>query len=446
MTMTRFFRAIGNFFNKLFILPLTKLIIFINRKINEKGAVLEKWLTNKSTLIMISLAIALVAFFVTDNRVNLFIENSAEVFYNQPVKAVYNEEAYVIEGLPETVDITLIGRTADLYLAKQLPSHEVTVDLTGLKVGTHKVKLKYTQAVSSINYKLDPSETNIVIYPKVSETRTLDVDILNRDSLDNKLVISDVEIDSDEVIIKGAEHQLKEVASVKALLDVKNISNPEVGKIEVADIPLVAYDKNGKVIDIEIVPKTITAKVTISSPNKEVPIKVLTKGELTFGKAIESIESSITKVRIYGDEEKLKDIEFVPITIDIDNLKEDQTFNVTIKKPVGVRSMSETKASITVALGTETSKEINDVYVEYINLGSGLSVQAASESDTKLAVIAKGSKNALDSLETSDVKASVDLSGLGVGTYEIEVKVETSDVKVNLVSKKKKITLKITNN
>ena len=31
----------------------------------------------------------------------------------------YNKEAYIIEGLPETADVTLIGRTVDLYLAKQ---------------------------------------------------------------------------------------------------------------------------------------------------------------------------------------------------------------------------------------------------------------------------------------------------------------------------------------
>ena len=47
--------------------------------------------------------------------------------------AEYNEEAYVIEGLPETVDITLIGRSSDIYLAKQYPTNEVSVDLRDFK-------------------------------------------------------------------------------------------------------------------------------------------------------------------------------------------------------------------------------------------------------------------------------------------------------------------------
>ncbi len=444
--MSKFFKAIISFFNKILILPLTKLVLFINKKINEKGRVFEKWLTNKSTLIFISLVIALLSFFLVDNKVALFLENSAEVFYNQSVNVIYNEEAYAVEGLPDTVDITLIGRTADLYLAKQLPSHEVTVDLTGLKPGTHKVNLKYTQAVSSIDYKLDPSVATIIIYPKVSETRTLSVDIINKDKLDSKLVISDVNINSDEVIIKGAQHQLAEVATVKALLDVNNIPNIGVGEIKVSDIPLVAYNKAGNVVKLEIVPNKVEATVTIASPSKEVPLKVITQGNLIFGKAIESIEASITKLTIYGNENELEKITFVPVIIDVDNLKDDQTFNVTIKKPVGIRSMSQTKATVKVTLGTETSKEINDVYVEYVKLGAGLSVQAVSEGDTKLTVIAKGTKNALDGIETLDVKAYVDLNGFGVGTYEVDIVVETTDVKVNLVSKKKKVTLKITNN
>ena len=122
--------------------------------------------------------------------------------------AEYNEEAYVIEGLPETVDITLIGRSSDIYLAKQYPTNEVSVDLRDLKPGSHTVTLNYRQALSSISYKLDPSTATIMVYEKVSETKELTYDILHRDSLDSKLTISSVTLDRNDVIIKGAEYKL----------------------------------------------------------------------------------------------------------------------------------------------------------------------------------------------------------------------------------------------
>ena len=80
-----------------------------------------------------------------------------------------------------------------------------------------------------------------------------------------------------------------QVATVKALLDVNNIPNPKAGDVTLKDVPLVAYDADGKILDVEIVPKSVSAKITITSPSKEVPVKVIPTGELEFGKAIDNI-------------------------------------------------------------------------------------------------------------------------------------------------------------
>ena len=71
---------------------------------------------------------SLLIFFYVDSHAGTVIDSAAEVLRNQKVEARYNAEAYVIEGLPETADVTLIGRTVDLYLAKQLSTGKVTVD------------------------------------------------------------------------------------------------------------------------------------------------------------------------------------------------------------------------------------------------------------------------------------------------------------------------------
>ena len=62
-----------------------------------------------------------------DNESNVMIDQYAEILYDQTVTAVYNEESYVVEGLPESVDITLIGQRRHIFLAKQSPSKGVTV-------------------------------------------------------------------------------------------------------------------------------------------------------------------------------------------------------------------------------------------------------------------------------------------------------------------------------
>ena len=303
--IVRFFKGIFRVFDKFLITPITKFFIRITDfvKDNSKGA--EKFLNNKQTLIVLSLIFALGVFYVVDQNSNAIINQSAEILYNQPVTAEYNEEAYVIEGLPETVDITLIGRSSDIYLAKQYPTNEVSVDLRDLKPGSHTVTLNYRQALSSISYKLDPSTATIMVYEKVSETKELTYDILHRDSLDSKLTISSVTLDRNDVIIKGAEYKLEQVATVKALIDIDNISNQTTGDITLKDVQLVAYDASGKIVDVEIVPETVTATLKIESPSKELPVEIVPVGNIAFGKAISSLTANTTSIVVYGDQETL---------------------------------------------------------------------------------------------------------------------------------------------
>ncbi|MDD3822056.1 MAG: hypothetical protein PHF47_03460, partial [Bacilli bacterium] len=106
---------IGLFIDQQIIIPITKAVMLITTLLKDNKKRTERLLTQKHSLILISLTLALIMFLIVDNKANLFIESSAEVLYNQPVKAVYNEEAFVVEGIPDVVDITLIGRRADLY-------------------------------------------------------------------------------------------------------------------------------------------------------------------------------------------------------------------------------------------------------------------------------------------------------------------------------------------
>lgn len=442
----RFFKSIARFIDKKIVLPITKFFVAISNKFNGNGKNLEKILTKKSGLIIVSLILALGIFVVADTKSTSLIETYAEVLYDQPLSATYNEEAYVVEGLPKTVDITLIGRKSDVYLAKQLPTNDISVDLTGLEPGVHKVNLKYKKALSSVEYKLDPSVATIVIYEKVSEEKELNYEVINKDKIDSKLMVESVTLNTDKVYVKGKEATLKEVASVKALINLKNLVDPQVGEQELKDVKLVAYDSDGKKVNVEIVPSAVTATVKIASPQKEVPIRVIPKNydKIVFGKSISSITTDITKVTIYGSTSTLDNITYIPVYVDVSNLKDDKKYSLTIIKPSGVRSISATSVSVSVALGDETTKEISDVYLEYENLGDGLTVQAASQDSTKVTVSVKGVQDVLTNLDPTTIKAYVDLKNLGVGEHEIPVQVTGSDLRVKYESKTNKVTLKIT--
>ena len=125
------FRHIGSFFDKWLITPITKLFLKIADVFKDNAKSVDRIAGRKSTLIIVSLILAFGVFVIIDQESSVMIDQYAEVLYDEPVTAVYNEELYVVEGLPKTVDITLIGQRRHIFLAKQSPSKGVTVDLTG---------------------------------------------------------------------------------------------------------------------------------------------------------------------------------------------------------------------------------------------------------------------------------------------------------------------------
>lgn len=435
--------SVYNILDKIIITPLAKLMLLITKPFKGSSKPLDRLLNNKLVLITLSLVISLAAFFLVDNTTEIMMNNSADVLYNKKVTALYNEEAYVIEGLPKSVDITLMGRRADLYLAKQYPNEEVVVDLRDLKPGTHKVNLKYTGSVNSVDYKLDPSTATVVIYEKMSESKKITKEILFEDKLDSKYTISDITFSRDEVYVKGAEYKLEKIATVKALVDVGKITNPTVGTTTLKEIPLVAYDEKGAKLDVEIVPKTIDASIEITSPSKEVPLRVIPEGNVVFGKAIDEIKLSSTKATIYSDEKTLEKISYIPVNINVDGLNKATEFTVNISLPSGVRNISTKSVVAKVTLANVKEKTIKNINIATKNLENGLTAQAASKSDSVASVIVKGSANNIKGISVENITAFVDLQGLGKGTHKVQVQVTGEDPKLSYTPKTETVTIVI---
>ena len=331
-------------------------------------------------------------------------------------------------------------------MAKQIGDHQVVLDLTNYTPGTYKVKLKYNHSMNNVSYKLDPSTVSIKISEKESQVFNLTYDLMNENKLDKKLSISSIKLDKSEVIVKGSKETLETISNVKALIDVSKAGLTNKGEYDVDSITLVAYDNNGnKVKNVEMVPNKLTAKVKVDSYSVELPVKVVTTGNITTGNALSSIVSSVNKVTVYGDQEVLDKLTAIEAPIDISGLNSDKTFNgVNLTKPSGVRYMSDTTTSVTVTLDTESSKEFTGISVTSINLADGYSASALTESDRTITVIVKGVSSALENLDASKINAYVDLSGYTVGTHQVEVKLETDDSRFTLVSTTSKVNIKIT--
>ena len=395
-------------------------------------------------------------FFLIDREVINLVQNEAEVIANQPVKVLYNEEAYVVEGLVDSVDVILTGNKSAIYLAKQLGNHEVVLDLTDYKPSntSYRVKLTYNQTVESIKYKIDPTYLTVTIKNKVSKLFSISSELLNESKLNEKLSVESVELSKSEVVVKGSEDALNKIATVKALVDLSNPDYSNAGTYETDNIPIVAYDEKGNMLtNVEIVPSTISATVTLDTYKATVPIKVLTTGTLVTGKAISTVNingNATYTVDIYGEKSVIDNITSVPVTIDIDALGNSgsKTYNVTLTKPNGVRYISESSAKINISFDDEKQKTI-DIPASLVtakNLDNNLSPNFPADFSI-ISIQVKGVESVINTITEENISAYVDLSGYTTGDYEVDLKIESDDPRVTyVVSNKVKLTIVQKNN
>jgi len=440
-----FFRAIYRAIDKVIVTPISRLIYKINEIFRDNSGKIEKILNRPNVLIYVSLICAVGVFLLVDSQVITLTETDAKIIKDQSVEINYNEEAYVLEGIPENVDITLIGSKSAIYLATQLGEHKVTLDLSNYGVGTYKVDLRYNHSGEAVDYKLDPSTVTIKISEKVSEVKPLSYDLLNEDKLDSKLSISNIKLDNSEIIVKSSQEILDKVAVVKALVDASQIDTKDSGKFTIESATLVAYDELGNKLDnIEMVPSKVSAEVTVDSYHATKPVNIITTGEMKSGKAIASISSSVSEVEVYGEKSVVDAIDAIEASLDISTIDSEKSISVNLIKPNGVRYLSQSNTNVKISIGDQVQRKIEGLKVRQEGLGEGLSAGASSKDQT-IDVIVKGVDSVVNKdISDTDIYAYVDLTWLKAGTHTVKVMARISDQRVTVQVVQTEITVKIT--
>lgn len=453
------FKKIGKSFDKHIVLPITRLILKITKIFDKSSHRFEAILAKQTTLLFLSLLLSIALFVIVDQKILVFNNSSAEMFKDQKVEVIYNEERFVLEGIPETVDITLIGSKADLYFAKQSQSkHNVKVDLSDIKEpGTYKVDLNYDGTQSKkIESSVNPSQATVIVYLKESENRSLSYNVINTDHLDNTIDIDKVELNIDQVVISGARYKIDQVATVEALIDVDKLPSTNVGKQTLDEITLKAYDASGNIVDVEINhSEKIKAEVTLSSSSKEVPLNLVLKNDMPFGKAISGYTFSKDTVMAYGSSETLSNLEKNGINIEFDAGKLDKNYSGTVEIPIpsGVKKLDVNSVllNINVTNSVTSTKNLN-LKITALNVPSGYTAGAESSQDSEVLVKPTCAENICNSLKEADIEAYVDLSEYaksGPGTYEVPVQIKPKTTNARLSTftvSPDKVKIKLTKN
>ncbi|WP_144494950.1 CdaR family protein [Bacillus pumilus] len=357
-----------------------------------------------------------------------------------PVKAYYDDEKYVVTGVPQTVNVTIKGSTSAVKTARQTKNFEIYADMQNLSTGTHKVELKARDVSKGLTLSINPSVTTVTIQEKTTAEFPVETEFYNQNKIKDGYSPEQPIVNPKKVTVTGSKDVIDKISVIKAFVNLEDVDQ----QIE-KEAKLTVYDSSGNELPVELSPSVVNITVPISSPSKKVPFKIERTGSLPDGISISSIETSPSEVTVYGSQKVLDSLDFIDgVKLDLSKIKDDTEIDADIPMPDGVKKVSPETVKIKVKVATAQEKKIDNVPISIVGLSKDLTSDFVSPTSGRLTLTAKGSKSAIDKLKASDVEAYINVGDLNEGTHEVTVQVNgpqnvtwtlsRSKVKVKLIS------------
>ncbi|MBU8640224.1 CdaR family protein [Bacillus pumilus] len=357
-----------------------------------------------------------------------------------PVKAYYDDEKYVVTGVPQTVNVTIKGSTSAVKTARQTKNFEIYADMQNLSTGTHKVELKARDVSKGLTLSINPSVTTVTIQEKTTAEFPVETEFYNQNKIKDGYSPEQPIVNPKKVTVTGSKDVIDKISVIKAFVNLEDVDQ----QIE-KEAKLTVYDSSGNELPVELSPSVVNITVPISSPSKKVPFKIERTGSLPDGISISNIETSPSEVTVYGSQKVLDSLDFIDgVKLDLSKIKDDTEIDADIPIPDGVKKVSPETVKIKVKVATAQEKKIDNVPISIVGLSKDLTSDFVSPSSGRLTLTAKGSKSAIDKLKASDVEAYINVGDLNEGTHEVTVQVNgpqnvtwtlsRSKVKVKLTS------------
>lgn len=235
---------------------------------------------------------------------------------------------------------------------------------------------------------------------------------------------------TDEVTVKAPTSIIDKIKKVAVRCSLDG-TNTNISK----KCPVILYDKNDKEIksdEIELSDKKIRVNVNVLRA-KQVPISTINKDELgkpADGYVVDDVILSSDSITVYGSEESLDSIESLDIQDDIDvsDAKGDVTQNIDVtgKLPKGLSVSGESTITVKVIIKKLITRtfEYDASEVSLNDLSSDLDVQLVTK---KVKVTLQGEEEVISQLTKDDMAISADLGKVKEGTTTVHVDVAVPD-------------------
>jgi YbbR domain-containing protein len=340
-----------------------------------------------------------------------------------PLEVVGQDPSLVLTSdIPPTVEVSLRApRSVWETLITRDDAIRAILDLSGLSAGEHTQEIQLT--ISERPYQLilaNPTAVTINLESLSSQTFPLVLSLSGQPAAGYQA--GDATMELTEVAISGPVSIVRRVARARVLINLDGVreSIDESLPIELVDTENIALQ------GLTINPEAVRVTIPISQQGgfRDVAVKVIVQGQQAAGYRIENISVFPPVVTVRADDPALVNelpgvVETQPL--DLQDRNEDISTRLSLNLPESITLVGAQTVQVQVSISPiQTSLTLLNQPINVIGLSEGLAAQVFPQT---VDVIISGPVPVLDVLASQDVTVSVDTTGLGVGVYQLEPKV-----------------------
>ncbi|MBE3552733.1 MAG: hypothetical protein IMX06_07725 [Kyrpidia tusciae] len=386
------------------------------RKGGPMGRLARMWNRENAVPKLIAFVLAVLLWFVagagTTDTPSSVLAPSAKVVHGVAVQVLYDEGAVVPVGGQPQVDLTLRGTRLDL-MSPLLGGIRAFVDARGLGAGVYELPVQLENVPSGILY--DPVYATVRLERAAS--RQIQVTVRTTGTPKSGFAVGTMSSSPAQVTVSGPAEEVNRVAAVVAQVSVDGADHPVKGRV-----PVAAVDSQGQSItSLRIEPDSVDLAVAVDAQSKVVPVTVELRNAPAGDLAVESWSVQPNNVTVTGPPDVLSRIDQVTGTVDVSGITGDRTFTVRLNVPDGVRAIQPETIQVAVHVVPGKTTKAAQVPVRVVGLEPGAQ---ATVNPPEVSVTISGSTSHITAMQTSDLTATVDVTGKGPGTYTVPVAVK----------------------
>ena len=358
---------------------------------------------------------------------------------------------YTVES-GEKVDIRIKGRrsvvdniTAEDFVATADFSAFSSMKMVPIEVNCtdeHAAEITWTARTDSMAIVLESEDT---------ASKSIRID--REGSVKEGYYLYECTTDTSLISVKGAASQVANVKEVVAKVDVEGINDSAD-----LEIPVYAVDGDGEIIDakkLTLVPDTVNVHLVVN-PIKEIALNVYTTGNPGLYYYAGDIEYAPETINVTASAEVLNNLEQLDVEVKLANAEKDIESQINLEEYIeqyyrhlGIKVVDSNGAMMGVKIPIIRMTEITlDIKPEDVNIiGTDEKLKYTIQPQMygfvpKLVV--RGRAEDLENAEASDFGLFINVTGLGKGSFSLQVECnsEGKDMilepgKVNIVIEEK---------